>query len=154
MILWDENVKEGVAVAVDNMDIFIKQLNELITTDKVERKVFSSVHASISNRIFGGGKDERGSNIGTYSSAYIKTRIKKNWGSSRKVILQLTGQMKNDFSLIRDGSDLASGFKNDKNGQKSRWVEETYNKEIFTASKQEEDLANELYAGELDKLIG
>lgn len=133
------------------MNIFIAQLNELINTDKVERKVFSSVHARISDRIFGKGKDANDTDIGQYSAGYMKTRIKKNWGPSRKVILQLSGQMKNDFSLIVS-PELGSGFKNDKNGDKSRWVEETYDTDIFSPTTDEEKLAQNLYAGELDKL--
>lgn len=139
-------------MANDNMNVFIKQLNELINTDKVERRVFSSVHASISDRIFK-GKDEKNRTIGTYSDSYVKRRIKNNWGPSRKVILQFSGQMKNDFSLIKDNEGFGSGFKNTKNGEKSKWVEETYKKEIFSATNEEERKANDLYASELNKFI-
>lgn len=131
---------------------FIKQINELINSDKVERSVFSSVHAKITDRIFNEGKSESGQ-IGTYSTEYIKRRVKNNWGSSRKVILQFTGQMKNDFSLIKDGNDWGSGFKNRKNGDKSRWVEETYDKDIFTATREEQKLAEKLYATECKRII-
>lgn len=135
------------------MDIYIKQINELINTDKVERSVFSSVTANISDRIFGKGQAENGSQIGQYSPGYTKRRIKSKWGGSRKVILQFTGQMKNDFGLIRDGNDYGAGFKNNKNGDKSRWVEDTYNKNIFTASKSEIKLAEKLYGAESKRML-
>lgn len=135
------------------MNIFINQLNELINTDKVERRVFLSVHAAISDRVFTKGKAANGSDIGQYSDGYVKRRVKNNWGSSRKVILQFSGQMKNDFSIIREGGEYGSGFKNNKNGDKSRWVEETYKKEIFSPTKQEEQLANELYGSELKRVL-
>lgn len=135
------------------MDIFIKQINELIKTDKVERAVFSSVTANISDRIFGKGNDASGTAIGQYSDGYVKRRIKNNWGGSRKVILQFSGQMKNDFGLVRDGNNFGGGFKNNKNGDKSRWVEETYDKKIFTASKDEIELAENLYGTELKRVF-
>lgn len=135
------------------MDIFIKQLNELIKTDKVDRAVFSSVTASISDRIFGKGEDSKGNQIGQYSAGYLKRRVKNNWGGSRKVILQFSGQMKNDFGLIKGDFGYGAGFKNKKNGDKSRWVEETYDKDIFTASKQEENLIEKLHGAELKRVL-
>lgn len=135
-----------------SMRLLIRQINQLIKSNKVERSVFSSVHARITDRIFNDGRAEN-SQIGTYSNEYIKRRVKNNWGSSRKVILQFTGQMKNDFSLIKDGNDWGSGFKNDKNGDKSRWVEDTYDKDIFTANREEQKLAEKLYATELKRFI-
>lgn len=134
------------------MNKFIDDLNKLIKTDQLERSVALSVHASITDRIFNKGKSASNTNIGNYSSGYIKARVKRNWGSSRKVILQLTGQMKNDFSVIKEGDDYGSGFKNVKNGQKSRWVEETYKKSIFSPTKKEEKLANKLYAAGVKRI--
>ncbi len=135
-----------------NMNLFIKQLNTLIQTDKVDRKVLLSVHARVTDRIFGEGKAADTSQIGNYSKGYLKQRQKNKWGGSSKVILQYTGQMKNDFSLIRSGNDLGSGFKNKKNGDKSRWVEGTYDKTIFDLTQSESELIDTLYANELNKL--
>ncbi len=135
-----------------NMNVFINSLNELINTDKTDRKVLSSVHSRVLDRVFGDGQDANNAPIGSYSDGYIKQRQKNKWGSSRKVILQYTGQMKNDFSLVKEGGDWGSGFKNKKNGEKSRWVEETYDKTIFDLTKNEEELIDMLYAVELKQL--
>lgn len=140
-------------MANENMNQQIKQINDLINIDRIERRVFLSVHALITDRIFNKGKDSQNRNIGRYSNGYVKRRLKNNWGASKKVILQFTGQMKNDFSLIRKGDQYGSGFKNIKNGDKSRWVESTYEKEIFSPTRKEIKEANTLYASELNKYL-
>ena len=136
-----------------NMDQFINNINDIIKTDKLERSVFGSVHANILDRIFSKGLDAKNTSIGRYSKGYLKTRIKNNWTASKKVILQFSGQMKNDFSLIKQGRQWGSGFKNSKNGNKSIWVEDTYDKAIFAPTKKEIKLANELYANEAIRLL-
>lgn len=98
----------------------------------------------MTTRIFDEGKAASGSQIGTYTKAYIETRKKKGLGSSSKVILEFTGQMRNDYHLIQDGPNFASGFLNKVNGDKSEWVEDTYDKEIFNLTKKEQELLDKL----------
>ena len=108
------------------------------------KPVLLTVHQQMTRRIFDEGKDANNSQIGEYSDAYVKQRQKKGLGSSKKVILEFTGQMRNDFLLIQDGSNFGSGFTNENNGNKSEWVEDTYDKTIFDLTDQEEQLLEAL----------
>ena len=124
----------------------LKKMNRIAKTDEVERFVATSILATTHNRIFAQGKDANNSAIGTYSKAYMKQRIKKNYPSSTKVILQAERQMVNDWSVISAGKVLGLGFKNSANADKSNHVESTYKKKIFKHTKQE--------LKEIDLLIG
>lgn len=130
----------------------IQALREILSGD-IDKRVLLTVHQQIKTRIFVDGEDASENPIGNYSKPYIKRRVKKGLGGSPKVVLEFTGQMKNDFQLIEEGGSLGSGFLNSANGDKSEWVEDTYNKEIFKASKDEEDLIEELINSEVNRLL-
>lgn len=124
----------------------ISQLNNLIRTDKMDRAVLLTVHQQVLDRIFEKGQDANKSQIGTYSESYIKQRVKNNWPRSRKVILQATRQMVQDFSLITIArGKYGSGFKNSINGKKRRWLEKKYSKKIFELTNDELALIPKLY---------
>lgn len=112
-----------------------------------------TVHQQMVRRIFDEGKDATGAPIGEYSEEYIKRRAKSGLGTSPKVILQFTGQMRNDYQLLQDGDHFASGFTNSANGNKSFWVEDTYNKSIFALTEREEKLLNELINKKVDDAL-
>ena len=69
------------------------------------------------------------------------------------MVLEFTGQMRNGFQIIEQEGKLGSGFPNAKNIDKSFWVESTYNKEIFSASKDEQQLFQELLDSEINNLL-
>jgi hypothetical protein len=124
-----------------------------LLTDEVEKKVFFTLHQQVKTRIFDQGQDASGSQIGRYSKAYLKKRSKKGY-SGDKVVLEFTGQMKNDFQLVANPQGgLSSGFLNKHNGDKSFWVEETYGKEIFKLTAQEIQLIDKLYDAELNRIL-
>lgn len=131
----------------------IKQLDILIKSNKVQRTVLNSMLGKTSERIFSDGKDANNAQIGNYSDSYMKTRQRNNWPNSRKVILQATTQMVDDFSVIIEGNSYGLGFKNKTNLDKSFWVEETYDKEIFSHTKNEENLIGQLWEDEVRKLL-
>ena len=118
------------------LDKELKRLRAL-KGNAIDREVALKMLGVTTDRIFTLGKDANNSNIGTYSEGYIKTRKRKGKGSSSKVTLQFTQQMRNDFSVVQSGKNLGLGFKNSKNADKSRFVEDTYNKEIFGHTPQE-----------------
>ena len=117
---------------------------KILTTPSFVRTVLLTVHQQATMRIFDQGKDANNQPIGVYTQAYIKQRQRKGLGSSRKVVLEFTGQMRNDFSLVQDGDSVGSGFNNPFNAKKSDWVESTYKKEIFNLTKNEVELLENL----------
>lgn len=84
------------------------------------------------------------SQIGTYNSQYLKLRQSKNSRSSdRKIIVSLTRQLENDWSVIATNSGYGIGFLNPLNFQKARWVEENKGKKIFNLSPTEQQYVND-----------
>ena len=114
------------------------------------RPIFLTIHQQVITRIFDHGNDASSSQIGEYTDSYVKRRVKKGLGSSKKVILQFTGQMRNDFVLIEEDGNFGSGFLNDANADKSKWVEETYNKVIFDLTSDEQMLLQQLIQDKID----
>ena len=131
--------------AVDELKRHIKQLDTILDPVKVHKEVLTSMLAVTEDRIFTKGLDSRGSGIGKYSEEYAKFRAKKNLGGSKKVVLQFSQQMRNDFSVIIGPDGKGLGFKNNKNFDKSFFVENTYNKDIFSHTPSEERLITKLY---------
>jgi len=109
-----------------------------------------TVHQQMVKRIFDDGKDASDAQIGEYTEGYVRTRERAGLGGDRKVILQFTGQMRNDFSVIQNNRKLGHGFKNTANFDKSEWVEETYEKEIFDFTDDEKKLFSDLLNEKLD----
>lgn len=125
-----------------------KQLDRLINSNKVERTAATTVHAAMAKRIFIDGKDSKNQQIGVYSTGYQKTRRRRNYPNSNKVILQATRRMVNDWVLIVQDDVIASGFNFAENFDKSIWVEETYGKDIFSLTPQEFKLFNDVFGKE------
>ena len=131
----------------------IKTMNILAKTNRLEASVATTMLAVTADRIFDQGKDADNSQIGTYSPGYLKTRVKDNYPSSSKVILQATRQMVNDWSVINNGDSLGLGFKNQFNADKSGWVEETYDKDIFKHTKDELSTLQKVLDKEIKRVL-
>ena len=136
-----------------SMKGLIVKMNALAKTNKLEVSVATSMLAVTADRIFAKGLAADNAQIGTYSKDYLKTRVKKGYPASSKVILQAERQMANDFSVISSGSSLGLGFKNQTNADKSGWVEETYKKDIFKHTKDELGTLDKLIDKEIKKLL-
>ena len=150
-----------------SLQSLISKMNILRKTKRMELSVASSMLTATADRIFTKGLDAKGSPIGTYSKGYMKTRIKKNYPSSTKVILQADGQMVSDWSVINEGDDLGLGFKNNariapkegkkkksvSNLEKSEYVEATYGKPIFEHTSNELKSLNDLLNKEVKKIL-
>ena len=124
-----------------------------ITSDDYLKSVLLTVHQQMVERIFDKGEDANGSQIGTYTPGYIRQREKKGLGNNDKVVLEFTGQMRNDYVLLQDGGNFGSGFNNLANFDKSNWVEETYDKEIFNLTSEEIELLERLLNKKLDDTL-
>ena len=75
-------------------------------------------------RIHEKGLNAKGSAIGKYSNTYLKYRQRKhNRSADSKVIISLTRQLENDWSVIATSKGYGIGFKNPFNYQKSIWIE-------------------------------
>ena len=135
------------------MKKLIDKMNALAKSNKLEVAVATSMLVVTSDRIFDKGKDAAGADIGTYSPGYLKQRVRRGYPNSKKVILQATRQMVNDFSVISTGADLGLGFKNSANADKSEWVEATYGKAIFKHTSGELKILDDLIAKELKKAL-
>ncbi len=129
----------------------VAKLQEILD-GKVDRRVLLTLHQQLKTRIFD-GFDSSNSQIGRYSAPYIKRRVKRGLGGNPKVILEFTGQMKNDFLLLEENNGYGSGFSNDANGDKSFWVEDTYDKRIFDLSDNERELLEDLYEQQVNQLL-
>jgi len=93
-------------------------------------------------RIHERGHDKTNSAIGTYSNAYLRIRQKKYQRSAdAKIIVSLTRQLENDWSLVATQAGYGIGFKNIFNLQKARWVEGVKDKQIFSLSSEENKYA-------------
>lgn len=76
--------------------------------------------------------------IGTYNPQYLKLRQKKyKRTADKKIIVSLTRQLENDWSVIATKSGYGIGFKNKFNLQKARWVEQGKDMKIFSLSASE-----------------
>ena len=131
----------------------LARMQILQKTNRAEKAMASSMLAVTNERIFREGKDSKGASLGNYSLPYLKQRIKQGYPASRKIILQATGQMAQDFSVITGQETVGLGFKNSANADKSEWVEDTYKTKIFAHTDQEIKIANDLFAKEVNKIL-
>lgn len=140
----------------------IARVQKLRDTDQMLRSIANNMLPVVHDRIHQRGEAADGNQIGTYSSSYLKLRNQgyksdtvtrgtkkgsartiKNYNRSPdpKVIISLTRQMENDFSVIATEKGYGLGYKNPENAKKVDYVEETYNKKIFALTEQEHQLA-------------
>lgn len=147
---------EGKKVA-NELTILVDRINSAITNDRNIRTALTSVLAVHKPRIFEQGKAANGSKIGTYSTApasISKKRQARNTGHSyfkggysqykREVgknpgfvILRDTDQMYADYGVQGSSGTWGIGFTNQFNANKSGWVEEHFNKDIFQLNESE-----------------
>lgn len=121
-----------------------QKIAELSNPDYLFRQVVFDLIVLMKRRIHEDGTASDGSQIGTYSSAYLKLREDKyNRTSDTTIIVSLTRQLENDWSLISDNDNYGIGFNNPFNTQKARWVEENKGKDIFSMSDSELDYATQ-----------
>lgn len=74
-------------------------------------------------RIHENGLNASDTAIGTYSNSYMRERKKHERSDDRKVIISLTRQLENDWSVIATARGYGIGFKNPFNLQKAIWVQ-------------------------------
>lgn len=97
----------------------------------------------MTKRIHIDGQAADGGAIGSYSTGYMRTRAKAGRQEGRKVVISLTRQLENAWSVEATQKGYGIGFINDFNYNKSQWVEETYKKPIFKMTDTEQAYALE-----------
>lgn len=121
-----------------------QQLETLKNKDYLLRPVAIEVIPMMTERIHQKGVASDGNQIGTYSNSYLRLRqAKYKRDASSKVIVSLTRQLENNWSVIATQNGYGIGFINPFNLQKARWVEENKGKIIFSLSKAEQSYAVE-----------
>lgn len=100
--------------------------------------------AVMRERIHTQGKDSSGAPIGTYTPAYMRTRIKAKRGTNTKVILSLTRAMEDSYEVYPIANGYGIGFNTMENMQKARWCEDTYKKPIFAPTAEERALVKQI----------
>jgi hypothetical protein len=118
------------------------KFNKVADKEYLLRPVAFDVIKLMTDRIHKKGEDSTGGQIGTYSNSYLKLRERKfNRSSDKKIIVSLTRQLENDWSVIATQRGYGIGFLNPDNRKKARFVEEIKEKIIFQLSQPELDFA-------------
>lgn len=167
-------VKNQNAVVVANEYLqLIDKVNSAIRSEKVMRIALSSVLARHKPRIFEKGLDGKDSKIGTYSTKPIsiaaknqarntgKTYFKGGYAEYKKdvgknpgyVNLRNTDQMMHDYGLIINGNSYGMGFQNKLNYDKSQWMQEKYQKDIFDHDDEELKVLTEVLTFEIQRFL-
>lgn len=102
-----------------------QKLTKLADNEYLLRPVCVDLIDLMTKRIHMDGIASDGTPIGTYSSGYLRYRQKppNNRIKDSKVVVSLTRQLENDWSVIATKNGYGIGFKNSFNLQKGRWVE-------------------------------
>lgn len=120
------------------------KLAKLGDKDYIPRTLSFDLIDQMTKRIHIDGKAADDSGIGNYNSQYLKLREKKyNRSKDTKIIVSLTRQLENDWSVIATNSGYGIGFLNPFNFQKARWVEQNKGKKIFSLSPSEQQYVND-----------
>lgn len=92
----------------------------------------------MTKRIHIEGKGSNEAQIGTYNKDYLSLRQRKySRSKDSKIIVSLTRQLENDWSVIATDKGYGIGFLNPFNFQKARWVESNKAVKIFSLSQTE-----------------
>lgn len=158
---------------VTGYDKLIREVNQMLQTDRIMTAAMNSVLAKQRDRIFLEGKDANNARIGTYSTKPIsisRKRQSRNTGKTKfpggyREYKSLTGKG-SSFVTLRDTDqmmmDLGThvlgrheygiGFTNSFNKDKSLWMEEKYRKDIFSTTDAEDNLVVRVMEFELRKI--
>jgi hypothetical protein len=154
-------------------DVLISDLNKLINSERAMIAAVNSVLVKHKTRIFQEGLAANNSKIGDYSTkpTYISVnRQAKNVGKTKfeggyreyktllgkgggaLVNLRDTDQMMFDLGTTVSKNEYGIGFNNDFNADKSKWMEDKFNKDIFITSDQEDELFVRVVQAEIERL--
>lgn len=129
------------------------KLNKLKDKEYLLRPLCFDLLELMKKRIHEDGINASGTSIGTYSTSYLLQRQRKyQRNSDPKVIVSLTRQLENDWSVIATSRGYGIGFKNKFNLQKARWVE-AQKGVIFSLTAEENRYASDFIAHKTDEAL-
>lgn len=152
---------------------FMSRLSAVTRDGRILRTALTSVMAIHKPRIFERGLDREGSQIGKYGTNPLsisrknqarntghtyfkggydqyKQEIGKNPGF---VNLRNTDQMMQDYGITGGDNQFGFGFQNTENFNKSIWLQDKYDKQIFDPSDQELQLLAQVMETEIIKSL-
>lgn len=138
-----------------NLPTVLKMVSLTLTEmqrDKLTRLQAVSLMAVMRDRIHVQGKDSNGVQIGTYTPAYIRARIRAKRGTDSKVILSLTRAMEDSYEIYPIENGYGIGFNTMESMQKARWCEDAYKKPIFAPTAEEKALVKQIADDFIKKL--
>ena len=132
-------VKTNINVVTTSL---LKKLEILRNPKPLLRPVALDVVVLMTERIHEEGQAADNTQIGEYNNNYLRLRQSKNKRSgSKKIIVSLTRQLENDWSVVATDKGWGIGFKNATNAQKLKWVELNKKKKIGALTKKEREYA-------------
>lgn len=132
-------VKTNINVVTTSL---LKKLEILRNPKPLLRPVALDVVVLMTERIHEEGQAADNTQIGEYNNNYLRLRQRKNKRSgSKKIIVSLTRQLENDWSVVATDKGWGIGFKNATNAQKLKWVELNKKKKIGALTKKEREYA-------------
>ena len=123
-------------------DVIQARIKAIANPETVLRPLCFDLIDLMTKRIHIDGLASDGQPIGTYSNGYLKLRqTRYNRSADKKVIVSLTRQLENNWSVIATPKGFGIGFLNPFNYQKARWVEQIKQREIFSLTDLESNYA-------------
>lgn len=150
----------------------IQRINRAVRSEKAMRVALTSVLSVQKSRIFQSGQDASKSKIGKYSTKPIsiskknqarntgKTYFKGGYaeykaaiGKGGDVNFRNTDQMQMDYGIIQNGNQFGFGFQNVENYNKSQWLQDKYDKDVFDLTEQELNILGDVLKIEIEKIL-
>jgi hypothetical protein len=130
-----------------------EQLESVKDTEQIAAEAALSLLAQIKRRIFQEGLNSANQPIGTYSDSYIEFRMDQyNWGPSDDVILELTGQMREDFTVGNSTEGYGLGFQNPFNAEKLAANEQRFGT-VASPTDQEQQLFVQILTETITRIL-
>lgn len=130
------------------------KLEKLKDKEYLFRQVCFDLVDLMTKRIHVDGNASDNTPIGTYNPGYLKRRVAHfKRDSDPKIVVSLTRQLENDWSVIATAKGYGVGFKNSFNLKKARWVEAIKDKKIFRLSANENRYAINAINNLVNKII-
>jgi len=142
-------------VAVDVLNRMTERIHEKgIAADGNPIGIYSPQYMKVRTGNYGNStRYKRGAKAGNAKDAGVYSRG-KNKGKPRprynrtndpRIVVSLTRQLENDWSVIGTAKGYAIGFKNPFNAQKMRWVEAVKKKKIAALTPDERNYAIQMF---------
>lgn len=150
----------------------IERINRAVRSEKAMRTALTSVMSKHKPRVFESGQDAKNSKIGEYSTKPISiakdqqarntgktyfaggyAEYKRAIGKGGTVNFRNTDQMQMDYQIIAQGGQFAFGFQNPENWNKSQWLQDKYDKDVFDLTDDELQILGDVHKAEVEKLI-